>query len=707
MNRKSNFINMVIALSLLALGSVSAANAALYEAEAHNGMFGLQYETTNDVSGGQNAGWIDEGDWVQWNINVAQAGNYTLMTRSATITPARVEVYIDGNYVAELGLSSTNSWTIWKSFTSSVFPIASGNHTLRVRFATGGQNLNWVSLNQTTAVNQAEAFNIGLWRLVSRMDRTTLSKSLFGTDYVSQPHQHWRLINRGSNTYDLQLEATQTCLARIDRIAAIAAAGLADCNTANSSWVLEMLRKRSVDRPAIYRLKSPQNTCLIPPTNPFAKATIGSCTTTNTRWYLEAVGYGERPAPSQYEVKGLLIVKPITGVVDPAHGLQAQGTVAQSIVEASQISFKTGVKSWLERITDGRVTWVASSVVANEPIRSFSYDTYSNTWWQNPVTRQNMVWNFTAERFEAAPSDFNSVNYQWTNFLPAAVNLPNDVQRFVPRGAYDTVQVLFTGGTVPGGWGWGPGRSPQSNYALWTTINGGQTSASEWLSSNSEPTEVFIHEMMHGFDTHFDQQGLPLPEGYLHGTGANRYGGNSGWTHWYRDYWLGTVIASDDTYRGYGPRMFSKQTLRQYALAQPESTIKIVHSTSGKCLSTENGVTTNPAPDTKVVFSSSCNTSASSFVLQSNGMLRHKPSGYCVHPLGGTPFSGVVLVLWPSCTGHQNLLVDINDDGNIRNSLSGFCVHPEGGSPTPVEGTKAVYHRVCNEERLRFTFNRY
>jgi len=706
MKIKSNFFNTAIVTSLLALGSVSAANAVTYQAETNNGMFGLQYETTNDVGGGQSAGWIDEGDWVQWNINAAQSGNYTLTTRSATISPARAEVYIDGNYVAELGLSNTTGWTVWQSFTSSVFPVSAGNHTLRIRFATGGQNLNWVQLDQTTAVNQAEAFTVGLWRLASRIDRTTLGRggatnNLISNDYVSQTHQQWRLVNRGSNNYDFKLESSQTCLSRVSN-----APALAPCNTANSSWALELLRARSVDRPAIYRLKSPQNTCLIPPATAFVQPTIGSCTTTDARWYLESVGYDERSAASQYEVKGLLIVKPTTGVVDLAHGVNAQGTIAQSIVEASQTSFKNGVKSWLERITDGRVTWTGASVVANEPIRSFYYDTYSNTWWQNPITGQSMVWNFTAERFEAAPAGFNPAGYEWTNFLPAAANLPNDVQRFVPRGAYDTVQVLFKGGTVPGGWGWGPGLSIKSNYALWTTVNGGDTSASEWLSSNSEPTEVFIHEMMHGFDAHFDQFGLPLPEGYLHGTELNRYGGNAGWVHWYRDYWLGTVIASDDTYRGYGPRMFSKQTVRQYALAQPESAIKIVQTTSGKCLSTKNGVV-SPAAGTEVVFSSTCNTDASSFVLQADGMLRHKPSGYCVHPSGGTPFSGVTLVVWPACTSHANLLIDINDDGNIKNTQTGFCVHPTGGLANPAEGTNAIYHSGCNEERLRFTFNRF
>jgi hypothetical protein len=706
MKIKGNFLSAGLALSLL-MGGVTSANAATYQAENNNGMFGLQFENTNDVGGGQSAGWIEPGDWVQWNINVTQTGNYKLTTRSATINPSGVEVYIDGAYTAELGLSNTNSWTTWQSFQSVAFPLTAGNHTLRVRFATAGQNLNWVQLDQVSSGNAAEAFTVGDWRLASRADRTTLGQngstsSFISEDYLALPKQHWRLLSRGGNNYDFKLQSTQTCLSRVN-----GAPALASCNTAASSWTVELLRARGVDRPAIYRLKSPQNTCLIPPVNSSSAPTIGSCDTA-ARWYLEPVGFGERDTASQYEVRGLLIVKPSVAVIDPAHGVDAQGSLSQSHISASQVSFQTGVKTWLENITDKRVTWVGSSVVASEPIRSLSYATYSNTWWQHPVTGQKMVWNLALERFEYAPANFDSTGYEWTNFLPAAVNVPNDVQRFVPRGTYDTVQVFFPE-TIPGGWGWGPGQSAQSNYTLWTTVAGNKADANSWLSSNNEPTEVFIHEMMHGYDSHYDQLGVALPEGYLHGAESNRYGyykGIEGWVHWYRDYWLGTVIATDDTYRGYGPRMFTMQTIRQYALAQPESITKIVQSTSGKCLSTKNGLISPPA-GTEVVFSSNCSTDASSFVLQADGMLRHKSSGYCVHPSGGTPYSGVQLVVWPSCTAHTNLPVDINDDGNIRNIQSGLCVRPSSGLGNPAEGTDALYVSGCNQDYLRFTFNRY
>jgi hypothetical protein len=170
-----------------------------------------------------------------------------------------------------------------------------------------------------------------------------------------------------------------------------------------------------------------------------------------------------------------------------------------------------------------------------------------------------------------SPDPLSSLTEGGGNYLPAATNMLTDVARYIPRGKYDTVAVFFNAGNVSGGWGWGPGMSVESNYSLWVTVHGGKTPAAQWISGANEPTEVFIHEPMHGYDAHFDRFGLPLPEGYLHGAETNKYGNESnGWAPWYRDYWLGTVIAADDTYRGYGPRMFRMMTVRDYALTQPQ-----------------------------------------------------------------------------------------------------------------------------------------
>lgn len=633
------------------------------EAESNDGMAGVQFEPSADQDGSQSAGWVDAGDYIEWQINVPSAGYYQLTTRSAAISDAALDVWVNGTYISELGIDKTQGWQVWKDFNSSSFYLAAGSQKLRVRFAGAGQNLNWVKLNPTVRTSE-DVFSPGAWRMVSRQDRSSLSLNnvgaLSGSDYYGLDNQLWYVAPRGGGRYEFK-NKTSNCFSSQDN-QSLTSTRIASCNTSTSAWGLELMRARSESRPAIYRLRAPNGLCARP--NGINAPILGACDL-GARWYLEASGWGERTGNREYTLNGLLLIKPTTDVP----GLTF-AQIPQDIVDGAKVSFVTGVKTWLERITDGRVSFTGATQVSTDPI--------------------------------------NQLYLEGGNWLPADWTLPNDVQRFVPRGAYDTVQVFYTAGSVPDGWGWGPGRSIASNHTLWTTVSGGDVPASAWTSGHNEPTEVFIHEPMHGLDGHYEALGVPLPEGLLHGADVNRYGWylnieNNGWVHFYRDYWLGQIIATDDTYRGYGPRMFRLPTVRQWALTQPASSAKIMQSSSGKCWVPQGGVT-QPSAGTRLVLTGQCFSAATSFVLEANGMLRHKSSGMCVHPSGGSAVNNAELILQPSCSLNNNAALAITDLGSVRNKQTLRCVHPLGGSDQPAENTPVIFHDGCDEGRLRFHF---
>lgn len=510
---------------------------------------------------------------------------------------------------------------------------------------------------------QADDLESGLWRLASRADLSTLgldsgSGQLRGADYTGDDYQHWRLNSVGTDKYVLEHEDSSQCL-----VSSSGTAVLGSCSTSAAEWTIDELRARTVDRPALFYLRSAANTCLRP--NGTSQASVGTCND-GARWYLEPVAFGERFGSVEFNFYGLLLVKPQTNIPGVS-----SGTLPSTVVDAVQIAFEDRLEYWLELITDGRVAWHGSSVVSNDPITSMTIG--------------------------------------GGNYLPAAANLQDDVEDYVPRGTYDTVQVFFTPGwSVTGGWGWGPGSSVDSNYTMWTTVNGRDTSASQWTSlADSEPVEVFIHEPMHGLDTYYEELGVPLPEGVLHGTEQNHYAvsktpGRS-YLHWYRDYWLGTVIASDDTYRGYGPRAFSKIAPRNYALSSNVDEYKIEQDTSGKCLIPQGGSLT-PDAATPLVLSNTCNTLASSFRRLSSGLIKHVPSGQCIHPDQGTANNNTNLILFPSCAPEARLAFTHTSGGSLQNNQTGRCVHPSGGSATPAEGTNVLFHDGCDESRLKFNF---
>ena len=69
----------------------------LIQAEDYSAMDGIQTETSSDVGGGSNIGYVDSGDWVEYKINVASAGSYFVEYRVASLGGSSgFEVLVDG-----------------------------------------------------------------------------------------------------------------------------------------------------------------------------------------------------------------------------------------------------------------------------------------------------------------------------------------------------------------------------------------------------------------------------------------------------------------------------------------------------------------------------------------------------------------------------------------------------------------------------------
>jgi hypothetical protein len=362
---------------------------------------------------------------------------------------------------------------------------------------------------------------VGPWRLVSRSDLSTLTvagATLRGAPYGALPSQQFRLKSTDTGQHTLAVESTKECLTSVEDKVVVG-----PCTSHDALFTLEMLRVRTDDIPAVYRLHDQASRCVRP--GEVNGPTLGACDEA-AHLHIEAVGWGERTGLEEYDLKALLIVKAETDVADPL----SQATISPDIVEAAQTSYVDRMGTWMERMTDGRVKWNAEAVVSPDPLSSFTFE--------------------------------------GGNYLPAAANVQEDVQRYLPIGKYDTAAVFFTSGAVPGGWVWGPGSSAASNYTLWVTINGGTTPAEQWTSWETEPTEAFIHGTMLDLDGFFSRFQVTLPDGGLQSPDAHHYARSAlfGWLPWYRDYLLARVIESDGTYRGYGPRAFRLGTPRADAL---------------------------------------------------------------------------------------------------------------------------------------------
>ncbi len=121
-----------------------AAIPGTIQAEDYTDMFGIQTEATTDVGGGLNVGWIDEGDWLDFAVDVSTTGNYLVKLRGATPNgPDVCDILIDNNTVGNINIDNTQGWQEWETFETTV-SLTEGLHTLRLSAATTGFNINWI-----------------------------------------------------------------------------------------------------------------------------------------------------------------------------------------------------------------------------------------------------------------------------------------------------------------------------------------------------------------------------------------------------------------------------------------------------------------------------------------------------------------------------------------------------------------------------------
>ncbi len=136
------------------------------EAEAFTTQSGTQTETTTDTGGGLNVDYFETNDYLDYSVNVATAGSYTVGFRVASANGgATLQLRnSSGATLGSISVGNTGGWQAWQTINATV-SLPAGVQTLRVfAAASTGCNVNWLTFAAAGASFsrqlEAEAANV-------------------------------------------------------------------------------------------------------------------------------------------------------------------------------------------------------------------------------------------------------------------------------------------------------------------------------------------------------------------------------------------------------------------------------------------------------------------------------------------------------------------------------------------------------------------
>jgi beta-glucanase (GH16 family) len=141
-----------------------------FEAEDYLNKQGMEAEPCTDIGGGVNMAFIDEGDWLNYYVDVANDGEYFLATRAASQSQnGNLELLNENEDVlVSVETPVTGGWQNWETTVSESFNLNAGVQRIRIKALSPEFNLNWFAIttdstDYSTAINSIEISNMVIY----------------------------------------------------------------------------------------------------------------------------------------------------------------------------------------------------------------------------------------------------------------------------------------------------------------------------------------------------------------------------------------------------------------------------------------------------------------------------------------------------------------------------------------------------------------
>jgi Carbohydrate binding module (family 6) len=161
----------------------------------------VDLQVTTDTGGGHNVGWTDTGEWLEFPINVTQAGTYQASVRVASLNGGGMfTLESGGQTLATFAVNATGGWQTWTTLTANLGNLTAGAKTLRVQIQAGNFNLNWVELKLGTPTSSSTGGGSSSSAPNVMLGRFNITKDLLLANFDTKPDVDDILAQAGFGT---------------------------------------------------------------------------------------------------------------------------------------------------------------------------------------------------------------------------------------------------------------------------------------------------------------------------------------------------------------------------------------------------------------------------------------------------------------------------------------------------------------------------
>jgi hypothetical protein len=154
---------------------------AKVEAENYAENNGFEFQDCSDTGGGQNAGYTNAGDYLEYVVYSGYTGKYSIDLRvavnvnTALVSVQRVDENNTLNVLKNVRMSNTGGWQAWRTQGDTI-NLRQGKNILRLTAVTEGYNLNWFEIKEVPgeATKIATIAGRSVWEVFPNPVKSTL-----------------------------------------------------------------------------------------------------------------------------------------------------------------------------------------------------------------------------------------------------------------------------------------------------------------------------------------------------------------------------------------------------------------------------------------------------------------------------------------------------------------------------------------------------